>query len=53
MEGGWKTPSPRVSSRAKSPGLIGLAYCVILIVQKDRILVSFVLQVTVRRYAVY
>ena len=24
MEGGWKTPPPRVSSRAKSPGLIGL-----------------------------
>ena len=23
MEGGWKTPPPRVSSRAKSPGLIG------------------------------
>ena len=23
-EGGWKTPPPRVSSRAKSPGLIGL-----------------------------
>ena len=22
--GGWKTPPPRVSSRAKSPGLIGL-----------------------------
>ena len=24
MEGGWKTPPPRVSSGAKSPGLIGL-----------------------------
>ena len=24
MEGGWKTPPPRVSLRAKSPGLIGL-----------------------------
>ena len=24
MEGGWKTPPPRVSSRAKSPGLMGL-----------------------------
>ena len=24
MEGGWKTPPSRVSSRAKSPGLIGL-----------------------------
>ena len=24
MEGGWKTPLPRVSSRAKSPGLIRL-----------------------------
>ena len=24
MEGGWKTSPPRVSSRAKSPGLIGL-----------------------------
>ena len=24
MEGGWKTPPPRVSSRAKSPWLIGL-----------------------------
>ena len=26
MEGGWKTPPPRVSSRAKSPGLIGLTH---------------------------
>ena len=25
MEGGWKTPPPRVSSRAKSPGLIGMS----------------------------
>ena len=25
MAGGWKTPPPRVSSRAKSPGLIGLS----------------------------
>ena len=24
MEGGWKTPPPRVCWRAKSPGLIGL-----------------------------
>ena len=25
MAGGWKTPPPRVISRAKSPGLIGLS----------------------------
>ena len=33
MEGGWKTPPPRASSRAKSPGLIGLK--IKLIVTRD------------------